>query len=346
MEEIAPSGWAPPPGLRLVPMGAQLASLPGLAAFLPPGTRLCPLPFGLLGADALLGWGRKGSGARARRLGRLLGKPVVTLEDGFVRSLGLGVAGAPALSAVVDDLGVHYDAHAPSRIEVMLEQGGWESAALLARARAAMAEMRRLRISKYNLGAAPTPATAALLGAGPFVLCVDQTVGDASVALGGAGPDSFHRMLAAARAENPGARILVKTHPDVVAGLRRGLVNPGDAARAGAVVIGEALDPWLLLDRATRVYTVTSQLGLEALVAGVPVRCFGLPFHAGWGATEDEIPCPRRTRRRSAEEIFAAAYLLYARYADPRTGATRTLEETIAAIAEARGAAGAGAVGA
>lgn len=339
-EDIARGAWAPPPGLRLVPMGAKLASLPGLAGFLPPGVRLRPLPSGLLGADALLGWGRKGSGARARRLGHLLRKPVVTLEDGFVRSVGLGVAGAPALSVVLDDLGVHYDAHAPSCIEVMLEQGGWESPALLARARAAMAEMRRLRISKYNLGAEPSPATAALIGAGPFVLCVDQTAGDASVALGGAGPNSFRRMLAAACAENPGTRILVKTHPDVVAGLRRGLVDPADAARAGAVVIGEALDPWLLLEGATRVYTVTSQLGLEALVAGVPVRCFGLPFHAGWGATEDEIPCPRRTRRRTAVEIFAAAYLLYARYADPQTGAPRTLEETIAAIAATRGPAG------
>ena len=336
MEDIAGGAWAPPPGLRVVPMGFRLSSMPGLAGFLPPGVLLRPLPFGLRGADALLGWGRKGSGAGARWLGRLLGKPVVTLEDGFVRSLGLGVAGAPALSVVVDDLGVHYDAHAPSRIETMLEHGGWESPALLARARDAMTAMRRLRISKYNLGAAPSPATAALLGAGPFVLCVDQTAGDASVALGGAGPESFRRMMAAARAENPGARILVKTHPDVVAGRRRGLVAPTDAARAGAVVIGEALDPWLLLEHATRVYTVTSQLGLEALVAGLPVRCFGLPFHAGWGATEDAIPCPRRTRRRSAEEIFAAAYLMYARYADPRTGAPRTLEETMAAIAAAR----------
>jgi capsular polysaccharide export protein len=339
MEVIARGAWAPAPGLRLVPMGWKLASLPGLAGFVAPGVLLRPLPFGLRGADALLGWGRKGSGAGARWLGRLLHKPVVTLEDGFVRSLGLGVAGAPALSVVVDDLGAHYDAHAPSRIEAMLEHGGWESPALLSRARDAMAAMRRLRISKYNLGAAPTPATAALIGAGPFVLCVDQTAGDASVALGGAGPDSFRRMVAAARSENPSARILVKTHPDVVAGRRRGLVDPADAARAGAVVVGEALDPWLLLERATRVYTVTSQLGLEALVAGLPVRCFGLPFHAGWGATEDEIPCPRRTRRRSAEEIFAAAYLLYARYVDPATGAATTFEATIATIARLRDAA-------
>jgi len=326
------------PGMRLAPMGGQLAAMPGLAAFLPEGVRLAPLPFGPLGADALLGWGRKGSGRRAQRLGRLLRKPVVTLEDGFIRSVGLGVEGAPALSVVVDDLGVHYDAHAPSRIEVMLEQGGWEDDALLARAQAAMAAMRRHRISKYNVAAEPGRATAALLAEGPFVLCVDQTAGDASVALGGAGTAAFGQMLAAARAENPGARIVVKTHPDVVAGKRQGLVPAAEAAAAGAVVIGEALDPWLLLERASRVYTVTSQLGLEALVAGLPVRCFGLPFHAGWGATEDEIRCPRRTRRRSAAEIVAAAYLLYARYADPATGARRTLEQTIAAIAAARAA--------
>ena len=333
----ARGAWAPPAGMRLVPMGRRIAALPGLGTMLP-GARLPPLPFGLIGADALLGWGRKGSGARAQRLGRLLRKPVVTLEDGFVRSLGLGVAGAPLLSVVVDDLGVHYDATSPSRIEAMLEQGGWECPALLARARAAMTALRAHRISKYNIAGEPSAAARALLDAEPFVLCLDQTAGDASIALGGASPDSFARMLAAARAENPGAQIVVKTHPDVIAGHRRGLVDAAQADAVGAVLLGEALNPWALLERASRVYAVTSQMGLEALVAGLPLRCFGLPFYAGWGATEDEQSCPRRTRRRSAEEIVAAAYLLYARYADPVTGQPRTLEETIAAIVAARAA--------
>lgn len=320
-------------------MGAKLAAMHGLGAFLPEGARLLSPPLGMLRADALLGWGRKGSGQRAQRLGRLLGKPVITLEDGFVRSFGLGVAGAPALSAVADDLGVHYDAGAPSRIEAMLEAGGWESPALLDRWRACAARMRELRISKYNVAAEPSPAALALLAGPPFVLCVDQTAGDASVALGGADAGSFRRMLHAARDENPGLPIVVKTHPDVAAGLRQGLVDPADAAAVGATILGEALDPWLLLDRATRVYTVTSQLGLEALLAGLPVSCFGLPFHAGWGATQDEIACPRRTRRRSAEEILACAYLVYARYADAATGAATTLEATIATIAAWRDAA-------
>jgi capsular polysaccharide export protein len=332
----APAGslWEPPDGLRLAVLGRPLRAIHGLAAFLPPGARVLRPPFGLLAADALVGWGRnKGSGRWAQRLAPWLRLPIVTLEDGFVRSFGLGVVGTPALSAVVDDIGMHFDATGPSRIETMLEHGGWETEALLARARACLAEMRRLRISKYNVASEPSPAAAALLAGEPFVLCVDQTAGDVSIELGAAGPESFRRMLRAARDENPGARIVVKTHPNVATGLRRGCLDAAEAAALGAETIAEALDPWRLLDRTQRLYTVTSQMGLEALVAGVPVRCFGLPFYAGWGATEDDLACPRRSRRRSAEEIFAAAYLLYARYADPLTGAPTTLERTIATIA-------------
>jgi capsular polysaccharide export protein len=37
------------------------------------------------------------------------------------------------------------------------------------------------------------------------------------------------------------------------------------------------------------------------------VHCFGLPFYAGWGVTEDEIVPAQRTKPRSVVEIFAAA---------------------------------------
>jgi len=62
-----------------------------------------------------------------------------------------------------------------------------------------------------------------------------------------------------------------------------------------------------------RVYAATSLLGMEALIAGVPVRCL-------WGLTEDVRTSPRRGIRRTLEELFAAAYLRHSRYLDPRTG--------------------------
>ena len=37
-------------------------------------------------------------------------------------------------------------------------------------------------------------------------------------------------------------------------------------------------------------------MGFEALLWGKPVRCFGMPFYAGWGLTRDELPAPARAR--------------------------------------------------
>ena len=55
------------------------------------------------------------------------------MEDGFIRSRGLGSDFVGALSVTLDDLGVYYDATRPSRLEALIEQGGF-SPALLARA--------------------------------------------------------------------------------------------------------------------------------------------------------------------------------------------------------------------
>src|SRR5699024_9665632 len=82
-----------------------------------------------------------------------------------------------------------------------------------------------------------------------------------------------------------------------------------------------------------RVYTVSSGLGFEALCADLPVTCFGVPFYAGWGATDDRKPCSRRSRSCSVEEIFAAAYLTYSLYLDPWDRRPLEFEEAADALA-------------
>ena len=52
-------------------------------------------------------------------LARKLGLPYLALEDGFLRSVGVGAA-EPPLSMVLDDVGVYYDASAPSRLEGLI----------------------------------------------------------------------------------------------------------------------------------------------------------------------------------------------------------------------------------
>mgnify|MGYP006349231059 FL=1 len=68
------------------------------------------------GLTATLGWGRRKYARRARRVAQAKGIPFVCLEDGFLRSVGLGKT-EPPLSIVVDDLGIYYDATHPSRLE-------------------------------------------------------------------------------------------------------------------------------------------------------------------------------------------------------------------------------------
>jgi capsular polysaccharide export protein len=168
------------------------------------------------------------------------------------------------------------------------------------------------------------------------VLVVDQTWGDMSVVLGLASEASFRDMLDAACRDNPGAEVVVKGHPDVLGGKKRGyLVGParGDDVR----ILAENINPIALVEQVDKVYVATSQLGFEALLVGKPVTCFGAPFYCGWGLTEDRVRIVRRARQRSLVELFHAAYVRYARYVNPETGRRCQLEDIIAYLATRRG---------
>jgi capsular polysaccharide export protein len=311
-----------------------IARIPHLGAFLGADAVVFPPSRLRRRVDTVVGWGRKANTARARRYAKKVGCPFVALEDGFLRSLDLGVSGEPPLSIVVDDLGIYYDATAPSRLERILDHSGegdpLEDPALLARARRCMQRIREAGLSKYN----HAPALDLGPRQGKRVLVVDQTAGDLSVQLGLPHPGGFPAMLEAALREHPDAEVLVKGHPDVSAGAKAGsfgslLTRERDRLR----VLREPASPMSLLEQVDAVYVVTSLMGFEALVAGKPVTCFGVPFYAGWGLTEDRVEVPRRTRRRSLEQVFAAAYLQYARYVDPETGRRCDIEPILEHLA-------------
>lgn len=256
------------------------------------------------------------------------------MEDGFLRSLDLGCKGAQPLSLVVDHTGIYYDAGEASDLENLLNSFGWEKPELMDSARRAMRDIIRHILSKYNhaphapewiWGEIPVPR----------VLVLDQTVGDASVALGGADEDTFRRMLEEALAAYPLWHVWVKTHPDVIAGKKRGYLVEYAVSR-GVKVIATDCAPLSLLAQTDVVFAVTSQMGFEALMLGKEVHCFGMPFYAGWGLTRDRQTCSRRQRRRSLEEVFAAAYLLYARYVNPIRGERCDIHDTIGLLAEQR----------
>ena len=232
-------------------------------------------------------WGASPTAWRGRALAARTGAQVVTVEDAFLRSVLPGRDRSPVgrrgpVGLLIDPEGLHFDPSVPSLIETLAA-----SPEAMARGEEAMAALARLRaadLSKYN---AHLPD---LRAAQPgYVLVIDQTRGDAS--LRGAGRETFLRMLEAARDENPGARILLRTHPETAAGLRRGHLGPDDL-QSGDILCDAPVSPWRLVGDAAAVYAVSSQLGYEAMLAGHRPRLFGQPFYAGWGLSADEAPVP------------------------------------------------------
>lgn len=260
----------------------------------------------------IAGWGHKPSAARARLAARRSGLPYVAFEDGFLRSLKPGPLQKPA-SMVIDRAGIYYDARQPSDLETMLERQEF-SAAECAAASSLVDEIAARRLSKFNHGSGHEPHLRPAAGQ-PLVLLIDQTLGDESVAGGLAGAADFIAMAEAAVAENPGALLVAKLHPEVIAGRKDGYLMPA-ARRLGLRILAEDISPWVLIGRHPRVYTVSSQFGFEAMLGGCEVHCFGMPFYAGWGLTRDRRSLPGRTRQRSRAEIAAAVYLHYTRYFD------------------------------
>lgn len=261
-------------------------------------------------------WGEKPLAEPARRYAQNRGIPFYFVEDGFLRSVDLGVRGAPPLSVIVDDLGIYYDSTRTSRLERMLATEDFPES-LLQDADRLIDAIVRGRISKYNVSR-DRDLGPLREGCVSRVLVVDQTAGDRSVVLGSVVPGGFRTMLDAALAENPDSEILVNVHPDVASGHKRGLADA--LAHPRIRVLHPPVHPASLLEQVDRVYAMTSLFGFEALLRGKRVSCFGMPFYAGWGLTDDRVRCVRRVRPRSLREIVAAAYLRYARYVDPETG--------------------------
>ncbi|WP_422072637.1 capsular polysaccharide biosynthesis protein [Tranquillimonas rosea] len=265
------------------------------------------------GPDDTVGvWGHSSAARRGRTVAERTGARILTVEDTFLRSVHPGrVANEPPLGLTLDTRGAFFDARQPSDLEHLLATHPLDDTALLDRARGGIARMRQRHLSKYTGfdPALPVPAPG-------YALVIDQTRGDASVTLGGGGQAMFDEMLAVAQIENPGARILIRTHPETRAGRRPGHYGPMHED-ARTTLHGDAVSPWALLEGAVAVYTVSSQLGFEAILAGHCPRVFGQPFYGGWGLTQDEAPLPRRTRRLTRAQLFAATMLLYPVWYDP-----------------------------
>lgn len=171
-----------------------------------------------------------------------------------------------------------------------------------------------LNITKYNVGNHDTLKKPE--GYDKVILVVGQVEDDMSIQLGGVRIKTNLSLLQCVRENNPNSYIIFKPHPDVQAGLRIGKI-PKDIVFQYANHL--ELDRSILqcFNICDELHTITSLSGFEALLRGIKVHCYGLPFYAGWGLTIDYESCPRRTKKIDIDCLIFVTLIEYAVYNIP-----------------------------
>lgn len=234
--------------------------------------------------DKLAGQSNKQSNKRSNAV-----PPIYCMEDGFIRSNGLGATLLAPLSVVIDQRGIYYDATQPSDLEVMLRECPALTPEQLARVQQLQHRLLTQRVSKYNVGKSRDDSAPWLqevqTTSKPRLLIVGQVEDDLSVQYCGSLIKTNSALIERVRRDHPDAYLVYKPHPDVEAGLRAGKVTDKQLNQVDAVAHDMAMPDCLSL--VDDVHTISSLTGFEALLRGLNVTCYGLPFYAGWGLTTD-----------------------------------------------------------
>lgn len=235
---------------------------------------------------------------------------IIRVEDGFLRSAGLGAAFYAPISWVFDVRGMYFNTESASGLEEILNDYVF-SESQLALARRVQQKIIQFELSKYNLKSLEPilfPETDQLK-----ILVIGQVEGDASIQFGSPVLKTNLALLQQVRQRYPEGFIVYRPHPDVVAGWRKdGLDHEAAQKIADQIQTKGNITDWL--NWADEVQVMTSLAGFEALLRGKHVVCYGLPFYSGWGLTQDVLSSLRPKRTLSIEQLVAATLIVYPSY--------------------------------
>ena len=246
------------------------------------------------------------------------------VEDGFIRSTGLGTDLTAPASLVLDKTGIYYNPNSPSDLESLLQNKQY-SEAELARAGKLRSSLLENELSKYNLGKKFDKNIITSKPNQTVILIPGQVEDDASIKTGCIDVSSNSDLIKAVRRNEPDAYLIYKPHPDVVSGNRKGKVDVKVLDKYTDLVLLDAsiTDCLAVVDE---VHTMTSLVGFEGLMRELKVVCYGLPFYSNWGLTEDRHLLSRRTRKLTLDELVAATLIDYPLYINWEAGDFTTPE--------------------
>lgn len=275
----------------------------------------------------IYGWGRKKSGLKAISIAKESNSKFNLLEDGMIRSFGEGENRSKSFSVVIDNVGIYYDATNPSKLENILNDDKNFQNHNIQNTNYLIDLLITNDLSKYNSGI-KTPQNY-FKSNNKKVLVINQTKGDESLKYGLAEQFNSKDIIKYVSKNYPQHDLYLKTHPDVLEGLKQSSLDINEFKQSGYEITSENFTPLSYLDNFDVVIVQTSQMGFEALLLGKEVVCFGAPYYSNWGVTKDMVEVPRRKTKRTVQEIFHAMYEQYSIYADPITNKSLKLEQTL-----------------
>ena len=253
-----------------------------------------------------------------------MGVELILVEDGFIRSSGLGIKLFHPGSLCFSHFGIHYDPTQPNDLCEFMKSHTFTPEEE-ARGQEIIEAITSRGISKYNAdkGDATTgwPTPSGEHNGSKKILIIGQVGDDASLRKGRGNVGSNDELVNQVRIDNPDASIIYRPHPDVTSKLREGRVDTSWLSKLDIIPVehGNLID---LIDLADEVHVVSSQTGLEALLRGAHVVCHGRPFYAGWGLTEDvhgREDLESAKPKLSLAQLAYAVYDAYPIYVDPFT---------------------------
>ena len=241
---------------------------------------------------------------------------LVLVEDGFIRSKGLGIHLNLPASLTFSHKGVHYNCNESTELEDLLNTYQ-VSENNINIAINIINKIKVNKISKYN-----EENFSQILDVEnqnkKKILVIGQVEDDASIKLGSNSIKKNLDLLKTVRHKNPDAYIMYRPHPDVSSKLRLGSIPENEVLKYADNILTSA-DTFQCLDLTDEVHLITSQIGIEALLMNKKVVCYGQPFYSGWGLTTDLVYNSRRKRLLTLEELIYISYILYPVYFIPST---------------------------
>lgn len=267
---------------------------------------------------------------------------LISVEDGFIRSVGLGGELYPPLSLLFDRKGIHYDASRESDLEDLLQNSNINHTEKT-RARRIIDSIIKLKISKYNLRLTKRINLPKNIINKQIIGVLGQVESDNSIIYGvpnNSIPKTNFALVEQVRKDYPDSYIIFKPHPDTEFGLRaKGKRDESISIHADLIAYKTSLED--IFNKVDKIAVFTSLGGFEALIRGISVITYGFPFYAGWGLTEDYLEnhvwAKRRTRKLTIEELIFITLIKYPLYSSIKFNCLTEIENIFEEILESNG---------